>query len=154
MKYRTRREVEALTLGQLLDELTALKIDPAGHTIFPADVRDKDGVPSATGALPAYLTTGQQAWCREYGSVDLTFTQQVEQETSLALWRWQVFQQGVTNYVASLGLAKCMRELKARKVELSAWEQRTANRKDVEAQLCRVISAEEDKTTTTKGPTV
>lgn len=169
MKYRTRSEVDALTLGQILDELTALKIDPAGHTIFPTDVKDTDGVPSVTDALPAYLTAGQKDWCRVHGSVDLTFAQQVEQQTSLALWRIQIFAHGVANYVASLGLSKCMRELKARKIEMSAWEQRTANRKDVEKALYHAISTElpkataelpkaitkHEKTTTltTKGPT-
>lgn len=141
MKYRTRTEIQELSLAQVLDEMNRLKIEPEGHRVYPADVVI-DGIPSACGEPPAYLSIIQQRECRELGGVGLTFKQQVEHETSLDLWRIQIHQHEVYTYVQSLGLAKCLRELKARKVEMTPWEKRQASRNDIEKRLCLAIARE------------
>jgi hypothetical protein len=145
MKYRTRRELARLSLAEVLRELDALKIEPDGQTVFLTDgPLDPQGCPTL-GEPPAYLSDAQKQECRETGSTRLTLQQQVEQGTTLASWRFQLYADGVERYVQSLGLAKCLRELRARKQELSTWDQRLATRRDVEKRLISAIHNEVEK---------
>jgi hypothetical protein len=140
MKYRTRKEIQLLTMSQVLDELETLKIatkgsfEPEACRVFPSDVM-VNGVMSASGPGPAYLTDAQQAECHLLGSVEITFQQQVEQGTSLDRWKSQLYDEGKATWIKSLGKTKLLAELKKRQAEPTLWEARTFNRLQLDKKL-------------------
>lgn len=145
MRYRLRRELACWTLAEILAAMDTLKIEPAEQKVFATDgPKDAQGVPTLS-APPAYLSESQQRECQETGATRLTLQQQVEQVTTLAVWRHQLYSHGVATYVASLGLAKCVAQLKARKAEMSTWDARMASRRDVEKRLIQAIHDEVEK---------
>jgi hypothetical protein len=91
------------------------------------------------------LNEAQKQEVRETGTTTLTLQQQVEHSTTLELWRFQLYSHGVEGYVKALGMAKCLRELKARKAEMTTWEQRRASRHEVEHALTNAIHNEVEK---------
>jgi hypothetical protein len=142
--YRTRRELACLSLAETLAELDRLKIEPEGQTVYCEDGPVVNGC-ITSGEPPAYLHESQKREIQEKGSTMLTLQQQVEQGTTLALWRLQIYQHGVAAYVQSLGMAKCLRELKARNAELSVWEGRNVSRQEVEKKLIYAIANEQEE---------
>ena len=148
MKYRTRREIATWPMAKVLAAMDELKLEPEGQRVFLTDgVPDAQGCPR-TGDAPHFLTASQKKECSEIGSTTLELQQQVEQGASLTMWRLQLYSEGVAAYVKSLGLAKCYRELTARKAELSTWDQRRATRREVEEQLIKAIHNEQEETET------
>ncbi|NOT22272.1 MAG: hypothetical protein HOP22_06045 [Nitrospiraceae bacterium] len=144
MKYRTRRELAAWSMVEVLAELDALKIEPESQTVYADDGPTINGV-LTVGEVPAWLHQWQKEEIKEQGFSTLTLEQQTNRATTLERWRVQLYQHGVCAYVESLGMAKAQRELKARHAELSTWEGRNATRQEVEKKLMQAIENETEE---------
>ena len=145
MRYRTRKELAKLSLAEVLAALDALGLEPESQRVFLTDgPPDAQGCPT-TGPPLAWLHESQKQECLENGSTVLSLEQQVTHQTSLGLWRLQLYSEGVARYVASLGMAKAQRELKQRGAELTVWHARRVTRQEVEKQLCQAIHEETEE---------
>ena len=143
--YRTRKELAGLTMAEVLAALDTLSLEPTGQVVFMTDaLPDAQGCPRV-GEPPAYLHESQKIECRETGKTQLTLEQQVNQRTTLELWRLQVYAAGVEAFVKGLGMARCLRELRARKLTMTVWEQRRCTRQEVEGALINAIHNEQER---------
>lgn len=151
MRYRTRKELAGLSLAEVLAELDTLHIEPAEQRVFADGPVDAQGVPMKTEP-PAYLSESQKREVRETGSTRLTLQQQIEHNTTLEVWRCQLYADGVERYVSSLGLKKSLSQLKERKQDMTLWESRHVTRQEVEKRLTNAIHNEVEKQTEEDEP--
>jgi hypothetical protein len=134
MKYRSRKELAALSLAQVLDELARLKIQPAPKTQYAEDGPVVNGV-LTNGGPAQWLESWQQREIEEKGSTLLTMEQMTDRASNLEMWRTQLHTHGVWRWIESLGATKLQKELRARNAEATPFEARTFNRKDLEKKL-------------------
>jgi hypothetical protein len=144
MKPRTRKEIAALSLTELLSELAAAKVEPAQAVQYAEDGPVVAGVPTLAGPA-AWLESWQQQEVREQGKTLLTFEQQMNRGTSLEAWRMQLYAHGQWTWIRALGATKLQKELKVRGAEATAFEARTCNRKDLEKKLYFAMAKDKEE---------
>lgn len=145
MRYRTKAEVNVLSLSEVLDALALAKIAPAEQRVYALDGPVVNGVITSTGVGPAWLESWQQQEIRETGGTLATLEQQINTGLSLEAWRSQLYQFGQGQWIESLGATKLQKELKARGAEASLWEARTFNRKQLEKKLWFAMATDKEK---------
>jgi hypothetical protein len=134
LKPRTKREIAALSLTELLSELAAAKIEPVTAVQYEEDGPVVNGVPTLAGPAP-WLESWQKQELLESGKTTLTREQQENRGTSLEAWRGQLHSHGQWAWISALGKTKIEKELRARGAEPTPFESRTCNRKELERKL-------------------